>query len=96
MVNRSWPALVLLAVPMLSAGMPTDQSIDEQDDRERRTTATVGTKENGRELLSTGAYITPMAAPGSHFQILTTNLRPDGNGDANGAYTSALSPDGKT
>jgi YVTN family beta-propeller protein len=47
-------------------------------------------------LLPTGQYITPTIAPGATYQALSTGLRPDGNADANGAITSALSPDGKT
>jgi YVTN family beta-propeller protein len=47
-------------------------------------------------LLPTGQYITPTLAPGSTYQGLSTGLRPDGNADANGAITTALSPNGKT
>ena len=48
----------------------------------------------GGNLLPDGFYITPTAAPGSIFQSLPTGLRPDGSADANGAVTTALSPDG--
>ena len=48
----------------------------------------------GGNLLPNGFYITPTAAPGSIFQRLPTGLRPDGSADANGAVTTALSPDG--
>lgn len=48
----------------------------------------------GGNLLPDGFYITPTATPGSIFQRLTTGLRPDGSADANGAVTTALSPDG--
>src|SRR5271155_1109732 len=48
----------------------------------------------GGSLLPDGFYITPTAAPGSIFQGLPTGLRPDGSADANGAVTTALSPDG--
>src|ERR1700685_1982929 len=48
----------------------------------------------GGNLLPDGFYITPTAAPGSIFQGLPTGLRPDGSADANGAVTTALSPDG--
>jgi YVTN family beta-propeller protein len=46
--------------------------------------------------LPTGQHIDALAAPGSKFFLLHTGLRPDDNADANGAMTSALSPDGKT
>jgi len=46
--------------------------------------------------LPNGQFITPLAAPGSAYQRLSTGLRPDGTADADGAITSALSPDGKT
>jgi hypothetical protein len=68
----------------------------DSDVNDRRDVAIVGPQADGRELLPTGKYITPSAAPGSTYQQLSTGLRPDGNADANGAYTSALSPDGKT
>jgi YVTN family beta-propeller protein len=48
----------------------------------------------GGNLLPDGFYITPTAAPGSIFQNLPTGLRPDGSANANGAVTTALSPDG--
>jgi len=48
----------------------------------------------GGDLLPDGFRITPTAAPGSTFQRLTTGLRSDGSADANGAVTTALSPDG--
>jgi YVTN family beta-propeller protein len=48
----------------------------------------------GGNLLPDGFRITPTAAPGSIFQGLPTGLRPDGSADANGAVTTALSPDG--
>ncbi len=48
----------------------------------------------GGGLLPDGFYITPTAAPGSIFQGLPTGLRADGSADANGAVTTALSPDG--
>jgi YVTN family beta-propeller protein len=48
----------------------------------------------GGNLLPDGFYITPTAAPGSIFQSLPTGLRPDGSANANGAVTTALSPDG--
>jgi YVTN family beta-propeller protein len=47
-------------------------------------------------LLPTGLMITPLVTPGSSYQRLVTGLRPDGTADANGAISSALSPDGKT
>jgi YVTN family beta-propeller protein len=48
----------------------------------------------GSNLLPDGFYITPTAAPGSIFQNLPTGLRPDGSANADGAVTTALSPDG--
>jgi YVTN family beta-propeller protein len=48
----------------------------------------------GGNVLPDGFYITPTAAPGSLFQGLPTGLRPDGSADADGAVTTALSPDG--
>jgi YVTN family beta-propeller protein len=53
-----------------------------------------GGQEVGGNLLPDGFYITPTAAPGSTFQGLPSGLRPDGSADANGAVTTALSPDG--
>lgn len=46
--------------------------------------------------LPDGQFITPLIAPGSSYQRLATGLRSDGTADANGAITSALSPDRKT
>ncbi len=54
----------------------------------------VGGQQFGNSLLPTGQSITPIAAPGSRFQRLPTGLRADGTADANGAVTTALSPDG--
>ncbi len=48
----------------------------------------------GGNLLPDGFHITPTAAPGSVFLGLPTGLRADGSADANGAVTTALSPDG--
>src|SRR5579862_5749108 len=48
----------------------------------------------GGNVLPDGFYITPTAAPGSTFLRLKTGLRPDGSADADGAVTTALSPDG--
>ncbi len=45
-------------------------------------------------LLPTGQILTPIAAPGSVYERLTTGLRADGNADANGAVSTLLSPDG--
>lgn len=55
-----------------------------------------GRSYEGRELLVTGQYISPLSAPGSRYQTLQTGLRADGNADADGAYTTVLSPDGRT
>jgi len=54
--------------------------------------------ESGRTgtQVSTGAWITPLAAPGSAIYELHTDLRSDDNADAANAVTSALSPDGTT
>src|SRR5262249_3209441 len=56
--------------------------------------ARVGTGPGGNALLPDGFYITPTVSPGSTFQRLNTGLRPDGSADAEGAVTTALSPDG--
>jgi YVTN family beta-propeller protein len=61
-----------------------------------RTILPVGPITDGGEILPTGQIITPTAAPGSTFQRLSTGLRRDGNADAAGAVTTALSSDGKT
>jgi len=62
-----------------------------------RTNALVGgSKTGGPALLPNGQFITPLIAPGSFYTPLRTGLRGDDNGDANGAVTTALSPDGKT
>ncbi len=45
-------------------------------------------------FLPTGQLLTPTAAPGAIYERLTTGLRADGNADANGGVTTALSPDG--
>jgi YVTN family beta-propeller protein len=74
---------------VLAAGSPPAAAAAARPD------ATVGGNRNGG-LIPTGLYITPLVTPGSTFQRLTTGLRPDGTADADGAITSALSPDGKT
>ncbi len=56
--------------------------------------ALAGGQQVGGNLLPDGFYISPTAAPGSIFQGLPTGLRPDGSADADGAVTTALSPDG--
>jgi YVTN family beta-propeller protein len=58
--------------------------------------ALVGSFGNNAALLPTGQVITPTASPGSTFVQLATGVRQDGSADANGAITTALSPDGKT
>ncbi|MBV8531277.1 MAG: hypothetical protein JO104_08155 [Candidatus Eremiobacteraeota bacterium] len=47
-------------------------------------------------VLPTGQRITPLAAPGAQLERLSTGLRADGNADASGAMSLALSPDGAT
>ncbi len=47
-------------------------------------------------VLPTGQRITPLAAPGSAMERLATSLRADGDADASGAMSLALSPDGST
>jgi hypothetical protein len=47
-------------------------------------------------VLPTGQFITPLAAPGSTIQVLSTGLRADGDADAAQAVKTALSPDGRT
>jgi YVTN family beta-propeller protein len=59
------------------------------------TTLPVGNFGNSA-VLPTGQFITPLAAPGSTIQILSTGLRADGDADAAQAVKTALSPDGKT
>src|SRR6516165_6406602 len=59
------------------------------------TTLPVGNFNNG-SILPTGQVITPIAAPGSTLQVLSTGLRSDGNADAAQAVNTQLSPDGKT
>ncbi len=51
---------------------------------------------DGRELIVTGQYITPLAAPGATYKTLDTELRPDGDATIDGAYTTSVSPDGNT
>jgi YVTN family beta-propeller protein len=46
--------------------------------------------------VATGAWITPLAAPGSAIYELHTDLRSDDNADAANAVSTALSPDGTT
>jgi YVTN family beta-propeller protein len=59
------------------------------------TTLPVGNYSTG-SILPTGQVITPLAAPGSTLQVLSTGLRADGNADAAEAVNTALSSDGKT
>jgi YVTN family beta-propeller protein len=59
------------------------------------TTLAVGNVGNSA-VLPTGQFITPLAAPGSTIQVLSTGLRTDGDADASQAVKTALSPDGKT
>ncbi len=47
-------------------------------------------------VLPTGQRITPLSAPGSYMERLATGLRADGDADAAGAMSLALSPDGST
>ncbi len=47
-------------------------------------------------VLPSGATITPDAAPGSAFQLLTVDLPDYPNRAVDGAQTTAVSPDGKT
>jgi DNA-binding beta-propeller fold protein YncE len=50
----------------------------------------------GRMRVATGAWITPLAAPGSALYKLHTDFRADDNADAANAVSTALSPDGTT
>jgi DNA-binding beta-propeller fold protein YncE len=59
-----------------------------------RVQAAVSGAPFGPALLPTGQYLDAAVAPGSSFQRLSTNLRPDYTGDAAGAMTTVLSPDG--
>jgi YVTN family beta-propeller protein len=47
-------------------------------------------------ILPSGQAITPLAAPGAQVIPLSTGLREDGDADAAGAMSLALSPDGST
>ena len=78
-------------VPILASALILSAHLAAADD-DRPTV--VGGLTKG--LLPTGQYITAEAAPGSRFQLLETALRTDHNADANGAVTTALSPDGRT
>src|SRR5215831_14723205 len=59
------------------------------------TTLPVGNYKGG-SILPTGQVLTPMAAPGSTIQVLSTGLRDDGNADAAQAVNTALSSDGRS
>jgi YVTN family beta-propeller protein len=48
------------------------------------------------DVLPTGQTITPLAASGAQMTRLGTGLRTDGNADASGPVSLALSPDGTT
>jgi YVTN family beta-propeller protein len=50
----------------------------------------------GAMQVATGAWITPLAAPGSAIYELHTDVRSDDNADAANAVSTALSPDGTT
>jgi YVTN family beta-propeller protein len=52
--------------------------------------------EREKTQVATGAWITPLAAPGSALFELHTDSRSDGNADAANAVSTALSPDGTT
>ena len=56
--------------------------------------AAVGGGVVGPALLPTGQYIDALVTPGSSFQRLSTGLRADYTGDAAGAMSTVLSPDG--
>jgi YVTN family beta-propeller protein len=49
-----------------------------------------------RSILPTGQIITPLAAPSSTIQPLSTGLRADGDADGAEAVNTALSPDGRS
>src|SRR5215470_10564414 len=89
-------SLASLSAACLVGGLAWTAQAAESEPNDGDEIEIVGAQADGRELLPTGRYITPTAAPGSTYQQLATGLRPDGNADANGAYTSALSPDGRT
>src|SRR5882672_3221302 len=76
----------VVAVCLLTSLMVAGALRSQADDESGRT----GTQ------VSTGAWITPLAAPGSAIYELHTDLRSDDNADAANAVTSALSPDGTT
>jgi YVTN family beta-propeller protein len=60
------------------------------------TSPTLAVADSDDGFLPTGFRITPVAAPGAHFERLETGLRADGNADAAEASATALSPDGNT
>ncbi|MCL2449996.1 MAG: WD40 repeat domain-containing protein, partial [Polyangiaceae bacterium] len=88
--------VVVLALPVCLVDAPINAQGRHDDFCSRQTTQVVGGKTGDQELLATGQCLTPTAAPGAVFERMATGLRPDGNADADGAYTSALSPDGNT
>jgi hypothetical protein len=83
-ILHSLSAVSLLAVmPGLAlAQMPSGSG---------HTTQPVGNYKDG-SILPSGQVITPLAAPGSTIQVLSTGLRPDGNADAAEAVNTALTP----
>src|SRR5262249_25580915 len=89
-------SLASLSAACLVGGLAWTAQAAESEPNDGDEMEIVGPQADGRELLPTGKYITPTAAPGSTYQQLTTELRSDGNADANGAYSTALSPDGAT
>jgi hypothetical protein len=70
-------------------------SVDARAQPRGGTTLPVGNI-GGSAVLPTGQFITPLAAPGSTIQVLSTGLRADGDADASQAVKTALGPDGKT
>src|SRR5262249_513643 len=78
MASKRWWLVVapILALCAANASLLTESVTDEREgcewDRDEDTTAAVGTTRHGRELLATGQYLTPTAAPGSTLQFLAT------------------------
>ena len=56
----------------------------------------IADNDGGRIQISTGAYITPLAAPGSTFQVLKAPVPAFPDNVVDHAETSVVSPDGRT
>src|SRR5215469_10657031 len=90
-MSRPWNGVTVLAVVVAA----TSLNLAQVPGGSGHTSQPVGNYNRG-SILPTGQVITPTAAPGSTIQVLSTDLRADGNADASEAVNTALSPDGKT